>query len=235
MIAVVACTVIVARPWRRDAQMRSRIDLMAAAAIGLQFGNLYVFFNGWTEPLALPLVALALAWWHSRSTFSSVMLGLLLSTKQYFLVVGVVILLLRDSNRWKRLGIAAAVSVGVSLPIILWDVPAFVESAVTAVLSIPPRLDSLNLLAYGLEVPGWAAAVVVIAVAIGLSRKVKGPGTFAASSAAVLGLQFLVGYAAFANYWYLVSGLAALAIWSDDEWVDCPVDATDSSVSRSMS
>lgn len=219
VVSVLAAIVILARPWNLVDADRSRLNLFAAAAIGLQFGNLLVFMNGWTEPLAIPLAALTLLWWRSAPTLSFVALGVLLSTKQYFLSIGVVVLALRDDLRWRRVLVAGLASIAVSAPIVLWDVSAFFDSAVISVLSIQPRLDSLNLLAYGIHVPPWLSATVVLSSSWLLGRRVTGPGSFAVVAAAILGIQFLLGFAAFSNYWYLVAALAALGIWSDDELV----------------
>jgi hypothetical protein len=229
VLAVLTAVLIVGRPWLSVDSDRSRLDLVAAAAIGLQFGHMLVFMNGWTEPLAVPIAALALLWWRRHPTASWVVLGLLFSTKQYFASIGVALLAIRDSKKWKRLAVVAAVSIAVSAPVVLWDVEAFLDSAVFSVLKIPPRMDSLNLLAFGLRVPPWIGILLVVGMATVLGRRITGPGSFGVVAASLLGVQFLVGYAAFANYWYLIAAMAALALWADDELaLSATVDTPDS-------
>ncbi len=217
VIAIALAVLMIARSHVDRTPGARGIDLLIALALAIQHGNLFVFSNGWTEPLALPFLVLAIGSWARNSTVSSISLGLLISTKQYFVMAFPLLLGWRDAGRWRRLVIVVVSGLVVSVPLILWDVRGFVDSAIIPILQLGPRADSSNLYGLGIEVPRWIAIGIPIAAGFGFGRFANGPSGFAASLGSVFGLQFLLGFAAFANYWLLVGALALLTVWAEND------------------
>jgi len=189
----------------------------------------------WTEPLSAMFLAATIWCAQRRSRLTFLALGLLIASKQYLvLALPLAALLLRPGWRWpdlwKLTGGAVAVALLVSLPMALWDIRAFVHSAVEFQIRQPFRLDSLSLAAWwarhiGGQPPaalGFAAAVVAMAAC--LWRSPRSAGGFALSLAVVLLAFFAFGKQAFINYYYLV--IAALCCAVAANGYDAPVSQT---------
>jgi hypothetical protein len=114
---------------------------------------------------------------------------------------------------WKALGVAAAVT----LPIALWDVGAFVRSAVLLQFRQPFREDSLSYPAAiywstGWRGPAWVAFVLAaVAVVYCLRKCPRTPAGFAAALGLVCFVFFAFNKQAFCNYYHLVIGALCCA------------------------
>jgi hypothetical protein len=106
----------------------------------------------------------------------------------------------------------------VSLPLVLWNFPAFWHSAVAVQLKQPFRDDALSFLSLfyrttGVAPPAWIAFVTLFGVqALGLWRSPRTAGGFAAAVAASLLAFFAFNKQAFANYYFLVACAFACAL-----------------------
>ena len=112
-------------------------------------------------------------------------------------------------------------ALGVSLPLILVNAPAFVNSAVTMHFRQPLRLDGLTYLAWwarngGARLGVGAALAPVTAVVLLALTSWRGatrtPGGFAAATGLLFGVLFAFGKQAFCNYYYFVLGALCVAI-----------------------
>ena len=171
----------------------------------------------WTEPLTLMFAAVALLVWR-RPVASGLGAGLAFASKQYFAVVTPLLLLHRDEysrRRWLvAVGIVAA-TVGSAL---LLDVSAYWSATVEVYASTGPRLDSTNII--GLlalsgviwDPPFWLPLSLGMAAAVVFGRQSRTPRTLFAAMAVSLSVSFLVSAQGFANYWFLIFGLCALAL-----------------------
>lgn len=195
--------------------------LVLAAAFVAQPGWLTIVAQAFTEPVSLALLAGAVVAWR-RPVASAVLLGLALASKQYFIVLLPLVLLIPDRHRYRRAVVALGV-VFVSLLPALSDPAGFWSSAVEFHLTRPPRPDSLNLTGFGIEVPTAVLLVVSLAAAVVLARGAGTAAGFAAASTATLAVFFLGTGQAFLNYWFLVAGLAVVAaaarLIEDDRYV----------------
>ena len=143
-----------------------------------------------------------------------VLLGLLIAVKQYLVLALPVLWLLPDvanpARRWRVIGAALATGAIVSLPLALWDLPAFLHSVVTLQFHQPFRTDALSYLVplanhTGLQPPIWLAFVAVITVGCWAARKLPGtPAGFAVGLSLVFLVFFALGKQAFCNYYYFV-------------------------------
>ena len=176
-----------------------------------------VLRGGWTEPVTLAFVVGAFLMW-SRPTGSGFQLGLALASKQYFVVTAPLALLHRDPGWLKRLVVAGfVVTLTVGAAMVL-DFDAFWSAAVEFHSSTPPRPDSSNIvgLLSSLGI-AWAPTTVVglsagLLAAVAAGRLSTSRNTFVLAMAFTLAVSFLVSTQAFANYWFLVTGLCVLAI-----------------------
>lgn len=177
---------------------------------------------GWTEPLSLALMAGAFFTWE-RAGRSGTTLGLGLASKQYFVVTAPSLLLHRDSG-WLRRLIVAAVAVALALGGgMLLDFPAFWSAAIEFHTSTPPRPDSTNLVgllgAFGVDWEPVAVLSLIVGLLVALvaGRRSRTRGSFTLVVALGLAASFLVATQAFANYWFLITGLCVLGLISYGE------------------
>jgi hypothetical protein len=180
----------------------------------------YIIEIGWTEPLCALLLVAALLALRRSLVLAAVLMGLLLASKQYIPFILLLLPLLIERREmmgritWLMI-IAIAVALAVSLPLALWDFPAFWKSAVTLQLHQPYRADSTSFLAWwGQDRPGWVGpfwlAFVMLGAGIALSYAQPRRGTAALVQAFALCLFLFLAFnkQAFANYYFLV--IAAL-------------------------
>lgn len=172
---------------------------------------------GWTEPLSLALLAAMFFTW-SRQRVSGGLLGLGLASKQYFAVAAPILALIRGEKRWQRVS-AAVVAVIVVLGVgFAWGPNAFWSAGIEFHLSTPPRPESSNLVGLAsLLGASWKAPTAVtlglgalVAIATGSGARSRTDVMLAVAS--TLAVSFFVSSQAFANYWYLIMGLVALAL-----------------------
>ncbi|HEY7088047.1 MAG TPA: hypothetical protein VH518_08160, partial [Tepidisphaeraceae bacterium] len=158
------------------------VGMLAAALLLFTPRCFYVLESGWTEPLSAMLLAATVLCAVRFPRALPVALGLLLASKQY---LPAAILLawhgfptqaaeghgLETRATIRLMLIAVLVAVGVSLPLVLWNVDAFLHSAVTLQLRQPYRSDALSFLGWwGSSRPDWTGPfwVAFVALAIGV-------------------------------------------------------------------
>jgi hypothetical protein len=105
------------------------------------------------------------------------------------------------------------------LPFLILDPVAFWNATVAPSFATAPRPDSTNLVGLGIELPDWVALVVPFLLAVWLGRRGGKGAMFLAATAAVMATSFMLGFQAFANYWFLIVALlpAALVVHLADE------------------
>lgn len=192
-----------------------------AAAVMLfspRFG--LVLQMSWTEPFTILFLGMTVWAALNAPRLLPLALGLLLATKQYLVfVVPLVALLFDGPDRLRRtlvlLGKALLVALVVTLPLALWDLRAFIRSAVTLQFRQPFRTDALSALVplARAGVPRWLGVALPLllapaAVVLALRRCPRSPAGFALAVAFVY-LAFLAfNKQAFCNYYFFP--LAAL-------------------------
>lgn len=196
------------------------IPKIAAVLLLLQPRGFFVLEQGWTEPLAICMLAFTLFAMARMPSLTAWASGLLIVTKQY-LVLAVPLLwrfaVGRDGFRGFVLR-AALVGAIVTLPFLIWSPRAFIESVLLLQLREPVRLDSLSFLSWavrhGLGEGSfiWAAAAATVGVALTMLVTPNTPAGFAASFAFSSFLAFAFGSKAFCNYYFFVAGAMCCAI-----------------------
>jgi hypothetical protein len=197
-----------------------RLATAAAAILLFTPRGFFVLEAGWTEPFAVLLLAATVFVACRRPGALAVPLGLLIAVKQY-LLLGLLLLPLlptgvRQTRRtlaWKAVAVAAAVT----LPMALWDLAAFVRSAVLLQIRQPFRNDSLSYLAgifhaTGWHGPSWIAFILIIPTMVFCLRRCpRTPAAYAAGVALVCVVLFAFGKQAFCNYYHFVIGALCCA------------------------
>jgi hypothetical protein len=203
---------------------RGRTPTLAAALLLFAPKSLFVLEQGWTEPYVVLLLAAVLFAARRRPGVVPWLVGLLLSSKQYLVLLAPSAALLmaglrpRRSDLLRDYGKALGTAAVVTLPPALWDLPAFWHSTVWVHVRQPFRPDSLAFPGWlyartGVWLDVWAAfAVALVAVAVVVWRGRGTPAEFAAASALTLGLFFAFSKQAFCNYYYLVVAAWCCAI-----------------------
>jgi hypothetical protein len=192
-----------------------RLATAAAAVLLFTPRGFFVLEAGWTEPFAVLLLAATVFVGCRRPDALPVPLGLLIAVKQY-LGLGLFLLPLlptgmRTKHRtlaWKAITVAGAAT----LPMALWDLPAFARSAVFLQFRQPFRGDSLSFLAgifheTGWRGPTWFAFLITIpAIILCLRRCPRTPAGYSAALGLVCLVFFAFGKQAFCNYYHFVIG-----------------------------
>ncbi len=182
-----------------------------------------VLVSSWTEPLSIAILAITLATWN-RKVLSSLMLGFALATKQYFVALAPLFLGWHVDSRLRRLTLTAIGATALLSPVFFWDnLDDTFRSLVTFLLQASPRVDGSSLVGIGsffglrLNPPLWLTVLAPLAVAAGLGPFIRRRTDLAVAMSAALGVAFLLGSQAFANYWLLPASLMALAASLDPE------------------
>lgn len=174
---------------------------------------------GWTEPLTLMFLVIAFLTWR-RPAGSGIGLGLGLASKQYFVIAAPLALLHRDRIWLRRLLIAAAAIALTVGPALIADPASFWRSAVEFHTNTPLRTDSVNIVGFidsfggRWEPPRWLGPAVGVAIAAIAGKFSRSRRSFFIGMAVSLAASFLVASQAFANYWFLITGLCALVLSS---------------------
>jgi hypothetical protein len=194
------------------------------AALVLLFSPVafYLIQHAWTEPFVL-LFFTAVLFCVNRGYSPIIALGLLLATKQYVVFampVGIWLLLPHRRHLWRTVLGTGLVAAAVSLPLVLWDLPAFLHSAVLVLFKGPFREDSLGVagwlasMGYG-ELPWWTAFLAMGLAGIYLVRKLSpSPASFALSLAILYLLFFTFSRQAVLNYHVTVAACILGAVAS---------------------
>jgi len=198
---------------------RGRLATAAAVCAVVLAPSSLIVNGGWIEPLlglGVSVVALSLI---SKRALSPIALGVVLATKQYaVLLLPAFVLAMRRPIRVRELLIQIGLVVGVvavvTIPFLVWNPQAFVDSVVVVQFKQPLRPDSLSAtvqwLAPSVALSNVAlTALPLFAYAGSLLfawRFVErgGPTTFGTVGALTLGVFFLFSKQAFANYYFLV-------------------------------
>lgn len=181
----------------------------------------FVLEQGWTEPIAIFLVALTTFLLVEGPLRAGWAAGLMLATKQYLPFTGLAVLrsLLLDRRRWKltlfTIVLTGAVCI---LPFALWHTNSFMRSVVWLQTLEPFRTDSLSFLiwadrnGWGRGSFLWAIGAAIVAAVISLVTTRNSPSGFAASAAITMFAMFALGSKAFCNYYYFVIGAICCAL-----------------------
>ena len=212
---------------------RTRTAKLAACLLLTTPRVWFVIEQGWTEPVPLFGLALAVFFIARHPVPAGWAAGLMVVTKQYlgFCGLAVLRLLWLRPRQWPWVlgGIVAAACI-VTLPLALWHPNAFMRNVVWLQTQEPFRMDSLSFLSwaahngYGRGTFLWAVGSAVAAAVIGIVATHNTPAGFAASVTLTTFLMFAFGSKAFCNYYFFVIGAlcATLAAYpasglSDDE------------------
>lgn len=176
----------------------------------------FVIEQAWTEPVSVMFAALVLAAFVAkRPLATAVLLGLLFATKQTMIWIVPTAWLLLSLRPWQA-ATAFGVAGATALPF-AGNFHALKYALLDFQNLLPPRRDGLTLGTmlddlFGFGLPG-VLGFVFAAVACGVSAwRLKGrPGAFVPAAAFTLLTFFFFNKWAFANYYFLTMGLAALA------------------------
>jgi hypothetical protein len=226
---------MIARKRKPNAQPRPAIASLAEDApalfVWLMPPLAFIIELAWTEPVQLMLICLAVgAAVSGRALLGAVLFGLALTTKQsmFWLIPLAGLALSYGAREW--LAMLGTLVLGVA-PFAIADFGALKHDTFDFLLALIPRSDALGLAvwyksAFGRAFPTAAstvAAVCVVAATALYSRslRMRAPGERdrVTEGAALFGRAAALTYfafvflakQAFANYYFLVSGLTALA------------------------
>lgn len=192
---------------------------LAAVLLLTQPRGFFVLEQGWTEPIAICVLAVTLLVMQKKPGAAAWAGGLLIVTKQY-LALAVFPLcrfaMSRSDTRGVlvRAGLAATV---VTLPFLLWEPRSFVESVLLLQTREPFRIDSLSYLSWAARQDWgsgtflWALGAAAIGLAIAMALSPPSPLGFAASLACSTFAMFAFGSKAFCNYYFFVAGALCCA------------------------
>lgn len=194
-------------------------DRLVALLIGGPPALAWMIAMGWTEaPTAALLGFAVLAARLRRFLLAAALLGLLLASKQYFVVALPCLWLLRSFATKARVAVLGFSAVAITLPFAALDFSAFWKDIVTYQLVQPLRPDSMSLLVSSVERLGWPGHAWFGVLPLGMGIMVscalalKAPPTLASFCAAVaisLLTTILMSKQAFVNY-YFFPGIALI-------------------------
>ena len=211
-IALAGILIAFARP-------QSRYGPMAAALFLFTPRVFFVLESGWTEPATILLLAATVFFACRLRWLMPVFLGLFLCSKQYLVwAIPPIILLAGRPVEWKRLArvlsVALVAGCVASLPLILWDMRAFVTANFGIADIAAFRMDALSYLALFANtmhrVPSGQTATLIGFTAAALATllaTLRGQRTPAGYALAVTvgHLVFFAFYKfAFCNYYYFL-------------------------------
>lgn len=216
--------------WLLFAARPSPLSFGAASAFLWFPANSAVVNLSWTEPMATLFLALSLWCFYRARRWFPWALGLLLSAKQYtvLLLPLVVLLVPLVDERRAVLKKALILVVAIALPFVLWDTADFWRSAVWMQVQQPFRADSLSYLAAisretGVQISSLAG-FVALGTALVLTRRAapQTPSGFCLAGALCFWAFFAWNKQAFANYyfWTMALALAGVAVALPPSFVD---------------
>jgi uncharacterized membrane protein len=197
---------------------QDRSSAMAVVALASIPAWALIIQAGWTELLSLGLIALAVLAWEKRPITASVVFGLAIASKQYFVVL-LPLVLLHPAIRGRRSLLAIGTALATTIPLVALDPTGAWRALIEYHASTPPRPDSANLVGFiGSFGPLRSLPLILViglplVVAWVLARRGdQTVSSFLISSLWVLGTFFMLSSQAFANYWFLIAGLCAIAM-----------------------
>lgn len=196
-----------------------------------------MLYGAWTEPLHFALLAGALMLWRRHVVWSALLLGIALASKQYFIVLLPVLLLMKMERRVMRLAVAGGVAFLALVPPLLVDASTYLEATVMTPLGFEFRPDTQSLpglmaaLGVDISIPRWIWLGIIVVVGVVLGRWARSRADLTVAALLALGISFWAGLA-FPNYWFLIAGLAVLSSYlaaADHENPEAEVPGTASS------
>ncbi|MBS2937555.1 hypothetical protein KDN32_07355 [Nocardioides sp. J2M5] len=186
-----------------------------------------VVIGYWVEPVMIGLLALSVVGIRSGRSWTAVPLGLLFASKQYAVSYLPALLSVARSAGWRTVFLAAAIGSAVLVPFVVWDLHAFVRSAVELQFRQPFRDDAVSLLpALKQALGGLPEWVLSLSPVLGLLTSAvvawrTRPGATAVSVGIALSLlvTVLTSKFGFMNYYAFISAAFVLAAvsWSTDD------------------
>lgn len=181
----------------------------------------FIIEQGWTEPIAVFVLALTVFLMTRNSVAAGWAAGLFLVTKQYLGFAGLAVIrfiFMRPRVwMWTTVGVVLAAAV-ITLPLALWHPNAFMRNVVWHQTLEPLRIDSLSYLSWAAR-NGWGQGSFLWALGAGVTAAVVSllttrntPEAFAASVAMTMFVMFAFGSKAFCNYYFFVIGALCCAI-----------------------
>ena len=197
---------------------RGRVPTGAALLVVSSPLTYRVVYNGWSEPLLVPLVAGTVLASLRAPSATPILLGLASAGKQYaavLLLIGLGLLArVRRQVGWTRmLIVSVTVAAATVIPFFVWDPGRFVRSVVEFHLLQPLRPEAVSIPGLLLRtdiavVPAWVGfAAGAVALAAVLRWAPRTPSGFALGSAAFYLVFFLFSKQAFMNYYFLILAL----------------------------
>jgi hypothetical protein len=221
-MAIAAALMASARP--------GRLGFLAATIYLFSPRTFLMVERAWTEPFVVALLALVVFCACRWRRGLPIALGLFLASKQYLVLAVPALALLWpkpvDRHDLRATIVRGAIVAGtVSLPLALWDFPAFWYAVGALQVHQPFRDDALTFLAAlawltGVRLPsvlGFVAAAVAIVVALRCCSRT--PSGFCAGLALIYFAFFAFSKQAFCNYYYFVLGALCIsvAVWPSEE------------------
>lgn len=177
----------------------------------------YILEKCWIEPLSILLFALTIFCAMRRPSWMPFAFGLLLASKQYLPAAIALVPLLDRPDRWRVAIWSTITAAAVTLPMALWDIRAFIHSAIGYHFIAPYRPDALGLLAWwGAGKAGWSGpfwlsfAGMAGALALCLTRLKPSTPSFVAGFSFCFFIFVALSKQAFINYYYLLIATALL-------------------------
>ena len=197
-----------------------RVAFAAAALLLFTPRGFFVLEAGWTEPLAVLMLAGTVFAACRLPRSLPVPLGLLLASKQY-LVLALLATPQLSGRGWRAMfAKTALVAALVTLPLALWNASAFWHSAVALQFRQPFRSDALSYLVplgqiIGAQPPAWVGLTLALAAGFVAQRRLpRTPAAFAAAVAFTFLVFFAFNKQAFCNYYHFVIGALCCAVAS---------------------
>lgn len=226
--------VVLLQPWRK----RTWEAVLLSTATALMFVALpyldLVAYIGWTDPIALPFLVVAIRYWNRGPVMAAVALGLALSTKQYFIVVAPVLLLVNDSRRWQRVIIAGATVLATYLPFLSLGT-SVIFNPLEQIGGQTYRPDSLGLPNLKVNVPRLISMIAGFIVAGLAGFRGGSAARIALGMCAALSVLFVTGSQLFINYWVVVAGLIVVALEAHGSGSVAEADGSSASIAHAES
>ncbi len=185
----------------------------------------FVLEQSWTEPIVIFFMAATIFCAARYPRWLPILLGLLFASKQYFLfIIPLTLLLVPRKSSWKKwiniYGWMGGVMVAVTAPLAFWNLSAFIWNVGEAQWYQVFRRDALSYLALYAHTfdrtPSQLIGFIALAIAFLLVWRFapRTPTGFAISIAWCLGIFFAFSKQAFCNYYFLVIGTISCALAS---------------------